>query len=91
MIKGLVLQQALWYCCSLRLAVLYDAPIEIKERILAEGQPFAAGAASLDMGTEWRFYMALHLLRTNPGNPRIKDARDHLCTMPLSTYCPVLY
>jgi hypothetical protein len=86
LIKGLMVQQALWYCCSLRLAVLFDAPVEVRERILTEGQPLANGATSISTGTEWQFFKALHLIRTNSKDPRIQEVRDHLCTMPLSTF-----
>lgn len=84
LIKGLSLQQALWYCCSLRLAVLFDAPVEVRERIIRDGQPLADSAQSITTGTEWQFFKALHLLRTNPKDPRISEVREHLCTMPLS-------
>jgi hypothetical protein len=84
-----VLQQALWYCCSLRLAVLFDAPLEVKERIVAEGQAFADNAMSISYGTEWQFFKALHLMRVDSRDPRIQEVRDHLFTMPLSKSCPV--
>lgn len=84
LIKGLVLQQSLWYCCSLRLAVLFDAPAEVRERIIADGQPCSENAAMLTYGAEWRFYTALHLLRTNHKDSRIREVREYLGTMPLS-------
>ena len=82
--EGLPVQRALWYCCSLRLAFLFDAPLEVKERILADGQPFADEIAALVFSNEWRFLLALHLIRTNRKDPRIQEIREHLCTMPLS-------
>lgn len=79
-----MLQQGLWYCCSLRLAILHDAPHETIHRIIADGQPFADGTAMLAFGTEWRFLVALHLLRSDPTGPALQEARNHLSTMPLS-------
>jgi hypothetical protein len=84
LIQGLSIQEALRYCCSLRLAIMYDAPRGVQETIIAHGQPYATGAAMLTFGTEWQFLLALHLLRYSPEDPRIQAARDHLRTMPLS-------
>jgi hypothetical protein len=85
LLKGLSLQQGMWYCCALRLAILFDSPIEVKQRIIADGQPFADSSAMLAFGTEWRFLLALHLIRTDRMDARIQEVRDHLVTMPLST------
>lgn len=82
LIEGLTIQQALRYTCSLRLAIMYDAPRDVQEGIISAGQPFANLAAMLTYGTEWRFLLALHCLRFMPEDPRIQEARDHLCTMP---------
>jgi hypothetical protein len=60
--------------------------MEVRERILAEGQPLADGAKSITTGTEWQFFKALHLIRKNSKDPRIQEVRDHLCTMPLSKF-----
>lgn len=84
LIEGLSLQQALRYTCSLRLAIMYDAPREVQEKIMSDGQSYANGAAMLTFGTEWRFLIALHLLRYSPPDVRIQAARDHLSTMPHS-------
>jgi hypothetical protein len=84
LLKGLSVQQALWYTCSLRLALLYDAPFETRQRIIEDGQPFVAGVAMLTFGTEWRFLKALHWMRVDHKDPRIQEVRSHLRTMPLS-------
>jgi len=89
LIKGLVLQQAMWYCFSLRLAVLFDAPLKVRERIIADGQTVANSASMITTGTEWQFFKALHLIRINSKDPRIQEVRDHLCTMPLSKSFPL--
>jgi hypothetical protein len=86
LIEGLSLQQALRYSCSLRLALMYDAPQHVQEDIITKGRQFAVSAAVVTYGTEWRFLVALHCLRFHPEDPRIQDSRDHLCTMPLSKY-----
>jgi hypothetical protein len=80
----------MWYCCSLRLAVLFDSPVEVRERILTDGQPFADGVESISPGTEWQFLKALHLVRSNSKDPRIQEVREHLCSMPLSESLPYL-
>lgn len=84
LLGGLPVQQALWYCCSLRLAFLFDAPLEVKERILADGDSFADGAAMRVFGIEWRFLLALHLIQTNRKDPRLLEIREHLCMTPPS-------
>lgn len=86
LIQGLSIQESLRYCCSLRLAIMYDAPRDVQEKIIARGQPYGTGAAMITFGTEWQFLLALHLLRYSPEDARIQKARDHLCTMPLSKY-----
>jgi hypothetical protein len=85
LIKGLTIQQGMWHCCALRLALLFDSPIEVKHRIIADGQPFLDSNTSLAFGTEWRFLLALHFIRTDRMDARIQEVRDHLLTMPLST------
>ena len=84
LLGGLPVQQTLWYCCSLRLAFLFDAPLEVKERILADGDAFADGAAMVIFGNEWRFLLAVHLIQTNRKDARILEIREHLCMTPLS-------
>ena len=86
LIKGLVVQQSMWYCCSLRLAVLFDAPVEVRNQIVTDGQLCLEGAAMITFGTEWQFCLALHLLRTNAQDPKIQEVREHLLTMPLSQF-----
>lgn len=76
--RGLSIQEAMWHCCSLRLAIMYDAPIETQLDIIAKGTPHTAAAASLIYGPEWDFHSALTLIRSNPDDARIEQACETL-------------
>lgn len=76
--RDLSLQEAAWHCCALRLAILYDAPLEVQLDIISKATKHIAGAAPLVYGTEWQFLSALALLRSDPKDPRIEQARSSL-------------
>lgn len=79
--RNLSIQESMWHCCSLRLAILYDAPLDIQLDIIAKGTRHTAGAASLIYGPEWEFHSALTLLRRDPHDERIEKACETLRTV----------
>lgn len=84
--RNLSLQEAMWHCCALRLAIMYDAPLSIQTDIMASGSAHTAAAAPLVYGPQWEFLCALTLLRSAPGDKRIDQARDTLRILSTSMY-----
>lgn len=76
--RNLSLQEAMWNCCALRLAILYDAPLDAQLAFTESGSAHTAAAAPLVYGTEWEFLCALTLLRSDPQDQRIDQARKSL-------------
>lgn len=76
--RNLSIQESMWHCCSLRLAILYDAPLDTQLDIIAKGTPHVEAAASLVYGPEWEFHSALTLMRTDPADKRIDQACETL-------------
>lgn len=76
--RNLSLQEAMWHCCSLRLAILYDAPLDVQMDIIGKGHIHTAAAAPLVYGPQWKFLCALTLMRTDPKDKRIAQARTTL-------------
>lgn len=76
--RNLSIQESMWHCCALRLAILYDAPLDVQLSIIAKGTPHTAGAASLIYGPEWEFHSALTLIRSDPHDKRIRAACESL-------------
>lgn len=76
--RNLSIQESMWHCCSLRLAILYDAPLEVQLEIIEKGTPHTQAAASLIYGPEWEFHSALTLIRSDPLDKRIERACETL-------------
>lgn len=79
--RNLSIQESMWHCCSLRLAILYDAPLDVQLGIIEKGTPHTEAATSLIYGPEWEFHSALTLIRSNPQDKRIEQACETLRLM----------
>lgn len=79
--RNLSLTESMWHCCALRLAIVYNAPLDVQTDIISKGTPHLVAAAPLIFGTQWEFYVALTLLRASPEDSRIEQAYASLRKM----------
>lgn len=72
-IEGLAWHEGIWNCLSLRLAILYDAPLATQLAILESGDPYAGALAGTSYGVERNFLGAMVLIRTAHDKGRLED------------------
>lgn len=63
-IKTLSMHVALCHTLSLRLAILFDAPLEEQKNLVAAGSKLAVSMAGTVYGVEWSFLAAIVAIRT---------------------------
>lgn len=75
------------HCRALKHAILHDEPLDTQLDIIAKSTPHTAAtesssssSSSTGRTTEWEFYLALTLMRSDPTDKRIDKARETLRT-----------